>query len=557
LSAADPGAKTARLTLQLRELHHLSTSVYESEADLYSAYLTGGRHAFAMPFGAAFGQDGVLIDGDSGFEPSLRVEVALNEHLMGAIAFGGAPASDLDSEVAEMMGRSLAHGVLGIRARREQKRLSQKLKWQAWHDPLTRLPNRARLGEWIESAIAKADETGRRMALVFIDLDRIKPVNDTLGHAVGDEILVAVGARIQSLLAPGNQAVRLGADEFVIIVRDISAPEEAAEIAGRLLETLRQPYPLSGYELFITASIGVSLYPDHGRDEKSLLQAADAAMYRAKNQGRNDYRIFTAELIAHALDRFELENQLRRALTSGELELLYQPILSVNGALDSLEVLLTWNSPRLGRLAAKQFINIAEETGMIVTIGPWVLRKACEQGARWMGQDRPIRIAVNVSGLEFARIDFVESVAATLQETGLPGSLLELEVTESTILLDVGDTAKSFSRLRELGVSLAIDDFGTGYSSLSYLRRLPVNALKIDQSFLSDLDANATSVPLVQAIVTMAHSIGMTVTAEGVETKDQLGILRLVGCDKAQGHFFGGALPAAEVEKLFARAPRL
>ncbi len=541
------------LARQLRELHRLSTSVYESEGDLYFAYLAGGKHAFAMPFGAAFGLDGALLHGDAGFEPSLRAAVALNGHAMGTIAFGGAPASEMDSEVAEMMGRGLAHGVLEIRSRREQKRLSNKLKWQAWHDPLTRLPNRARLGKWIESAIAKANQTGGRMALVFIDLDRIKPVNDTLGHAVGDEILVAVGARLQNSLAPGDRAVRLGADEFVIIVRDISTPEKAAGIAGGLIETLRQPYLLFGYELFITASIGVSLYPDHGRDEKSLLQAADAAMYRAKKQGRNDYRIFSSELIAHALNRFELENQLRRALTSGELELLYQPILRVSGELDSLEVLLTWNSPRLGRLPAAQFINIAEETGMIVTIGPWVLRKACEQGARWMGEGRPIRIAVNVSGLEFARIDFVESVAAVLRETGLPGSLLELEVTESTILLDVGDTAQSFSRLRELGVSLAIDDFGTGYSSLSYLRRLPVNALKIDQSFLSDLDANGTSVPLVQAIVTMAHSIGMTVTAEGVETKEQLGILRLVGCDKAQGHYFGGSLPAAEVEKLFGR----
>jgi diguanylate cyclase (GGDEF)-like protein len=542
----------ARLALQLRELQRLSTSVFASETALYSAYLEGGRRAFGMPFGAVFGQDGKRIEGDADFEPSLRAAVALNEHQMGTIAFGGAPASGLDSEVAEMMGRGVAHGVLEIRSRREQKRLSEELQWQAWHDPLTRLPNRACLGEWIASGMAEADQTGGRMALLFIDLDRIKPVNDMLGHAVGDEMLVAVAQRIQNSLAHGHQAVRLGADEFVVIVRGISAPEEAAQFAGRLLDTLRQPYPLSGYEIFITASIGISLYPDHGRDDKSLLQAADAAMYSAKHQGRNDYRIFTAELIAHALNRFELENQLRRALTNGELALLYQPILNLNGTLDSLEVLLTWNSPRLGRLAAAQFIKIAEETGMIVTIGPWVLRKACEQGVRWMWQGHPVRIAVNVSGLEFARIDFVESVSATLRETGLPGKLLELEATESTILLDVGDTAKSFSRLRELGVSIAIDDFGTGYSSLSYLRRLPVNTLKIDQSFLSDLDANAASVPLVQAIVTMAHSIGMTVTAEGVETKEQLGILRLVGCDKAQGHLFGGALPAAEVEKLFA-----
>ena len=346
----------ARLALQLRELQRLSTSVFESEGALYSAYLEGGRRAFAMPFGAVFGQDGRRMDGDADFEPCVSALVALNEQRMGIIAFGGAPASDLDSEVAGMMGRSVAHGVLEIRARREQKRLSDELKWQAWHDPLTRLPNRACLGEWIASGMAEADKTGGRMALLFIDLDRIKPVNDMLGHAVGDQMLVAVAQRIQNSLAQQHQAVRLGADEFVIIVRGISTPEEAGEIAGRLLETLRQPYPLSGYEIFITASIGISLYPDHGRDDKSLLQAADAAMYCAKNQGRNDYRIFTAELIARAVDRFELENQLRRALTNGELELLYQPILTVSGGLDSLEVLLTWNSPRLGRLAAAQFI---------------------------------------------------------------------------------------------------------------------------------------------------------------------------------------------------------
>jgi diguanylate cyclase (GGDEF)-like protein len=549
-------AGVERLAAQIEGLRRLGERSYDSEEALFAAFLDAGKQAFNMPCGAVLDEQGALLAGDSRFQPSLQAELSANGRRLGRILFGGSPVCGVDSKVAEVMAQTLAREILDLRAAREQQRLSQELEWQAWHDPLTKLPNRGRLAEWVRAAMTRADQSRGRVALLFIDLDRIKPVNDALGHGVGDDVLISAAARIQASMQGSERALRLGADEFVVIAPEISTSDDAALVARRLLDALRKPHLLSGYELFITASIGISLYPDHGRTEKALLQTADAAMYRAKKQGRNGFRVFSSELIAHSLDRFELENQLGHALKNEELELLYQPIFRLDGALDSLEVLLAWNSPVLGRLAAAQFINIAEETGIIVTLGPWVLRRACEQCERWASAGHPINIAVNVSALEFARSDFVEGVTAILRETGLPGSRLELEVTESTLLLDLGDTAKTFTGLRDLGVSLAIDDFGTGYSSLNYLRRLPAHALKIDQSFLSDLDSATVSVPLLRAIVAMAHTIGMVVTAEGVERKDQLGVLRMIGCDKAQGHLFGGALPAAEIEPLLERGPQ-
>ncbi len=440
----------------------------------------------------------------------------------------------------------------------EQRQLTERLEYQAQHDSLTGLPNRLHLLELLAKRLLDAESRNGLLAVFFIDLDRFKQINDTLGHLIGDRILVQVAERLKRLLHADDVAGRMGGDEFTVILSNPPDQEFVFRAARQFLQSLRAPYLVDQLELFVTASIGISFYPQDGADAATLLQKSDLAMYSAKNAGKNDLEFFVKDSRSTARERLDMENALRRAQEKSELELNFQPIVSINGELDGMEVLLTWNHPKLGRISPKQFIPIAEESGLIVSIGSWVIQQACLQGSRWIATGlQPTRLSVNVSAIQFARQDFVGTVAAALASTDFPARCLDLELTESFVIQDIAESARQLSRLRELGVRISIDDFGTGYSSLSYLRQLPVDTLKIDQSFLRDLHLPAGSLPVVQTIVSLAHAMNLAVVAEGVQTLDDLELLRAAGCDKVQGYLFGESLRMAEAEQLLASKDRM
>ena len=428
----------------------------------------------------------------------------------------------------------------------EHRNLCDDLERQSTRDKLTGLANRGIL----EARLAAALGAGCHGALCWIDLDRFKEINDTLGHPIGDQLLAQAAARLEPIIPPGGVLARIGGDEFAVLVPG-ATDTEAQTFAQSLLSALRKPFELNNFELFVTGSIGVALYPRDGKSPSELQQNADAAMYRAKNEGRDSCAIYDAGLSAAARDRMELANGLRRALERNELELHYQPQVDLDGRLCGLEALLRWTHPTRGLLAPAHFIDIAEETGLIVPIGTWVIEEACRQCRKWNTRRQvPLKIAVNVSALQFYFSDLVEVVRAALQKTGLPPSCLELEITESLVVRDARKCAAELDQLRTLGVTIAIDDFGTGYSCLSYLRRLPVDVLKIDRSFLEDVESQSASAVL-QAITVLAHSLGLNVVAEGIERKEQIPVLRRLGIDLAQGYYLGRPKPVNEIERIY------
>ncbi len=450
-------------------------------------------------------------------------------------------------ELVDMAGRLAAVAV-------EQRQLNDRLAYQAMHDALTGLPNRFLFEDRLHQALDQATRHGWHVAVLFIDLDRFKQINDTLGHAIGDALLQQVSRRFESCLRRTDSLGRMGGDEFQLILTELRDPSDTTRVAQKLLDALKTPFKVDAFELFVTASIGISVFPRDGRDSVTLLRNADNAMYRAKNQGKNVYQFFTPDLGAAALEQLELENALRRAMANGELQLYYQPQLAIEGPLAALEALLVWNHPKLGVISPSQFIPVAEESGLIVEIGAWVLEEACRQTVAWRQAGyEPVKVAVNVSPVQFARADFVETVAQVLSHSGLDPSFLELELTESVVMRDFEESSRQMERLRALGASISIDDFGTGYSSLSYLRRLPIDTIKIDRSFVKELDVDSNTMPLVQAIVSLAHGLGLDVVAEGVESENQMEALRAVGCDKVQGYLLSASLPASQVESLLIR----
>ncbi len=434
----------------------------------------------------------------------------------------------------------------------EREQAESCIRHLAQHDALTDLPNRRLLEERLSRAIEEARASGELACVMFVDLDRFKTINDSLGHATGDRLLQAVAERLVQSLRPEDTVSRMGGDEFVLVVPRIASVDRAAEVANRLIDVISTPYSIDGQPVRVTPSVGISLFPRDGESVQALLGSADAAMYRAKSIGRRTMQFYTSELGGFAPERLKLENDLYGALERGEFLLHYQPRFDLRaGTLSAGEALLRWMHPERGLLRTSEFIALAEDTGLIAPIGEWVVRHACEQNRYWQDAGLPIvPIAVNLSARQFRADGRIDSVAALLDSIGLEPRMLELEVTESVLMQHRQHALGMLTMLSDLGVRISIDDFGTGYSSLSYLRRFPADLLKIDHSFVRDVATDADDAVIVQAIVGLARSLQLRVVAEGVETVEQKAFLDRVGCDEVQGTLFGEPMPADEFERV-------
>ncbi|HWR78171.1 MAG TPA: EAL domain-containing protein [Thiobacillus sp.] len=418
----------------------------------------------------------------------------------------------------------------------------------AQHDFLTSLPNRLLLTERFSHAIGLAQRHHKQVGLMFLDLDHFKHINDSLGHAIGDQLLQSVANRLVACVRTTDTVCRQGGDEFVILLTEIGQPQDAAHVAETLRAALDMPHLIGGHELHVSLSIGISVFPDDGTNVDTLMQNADTAMYHAKASGRNNYQFFRADMNARAVRRLLVESSLRRALKQGEFLLHYQPKIDLaSGAMTGAEALIRWQDPVLGLVFPAQFVPIAEENGLIVPVGRWVLREACRQVQAWLDSGlRAVPVSVNISAVEFRHENFLEGVALILKETGLEPRYLELELTESILMHDVESSASVLEALKAMGVQLAIDDFGTGYSSLSYLKRFPIDTLKIDQSFVRDIVTNEDDATIVAAVIGMGRNLKQRVIAEGVETHEQLALLQARHCDEGQGFHFSHPVSAGD-----------
>ena len=437
----------------------------------------------------------------------------------------------------------------------ENRRLYEQLAQQAHFDALTQLPNRLLFHDRLHQAMAHGRRHQSKVAILWLDLDGFKRVNDTLGHRAGDALLRLAAQRLLGCVRETDTLARLGGDEFTVVLKDVRDLNAALAVADKLLETLRKPFRVARHDLSISASIGVSIYPDHGEDVTAVVKSADIAMYRAKALGKNRVEAFAPAMADAERERLELEIELRAALDNEEFELYYQPQVDVYGRLTGLEALLRWNSRSKGMVSPGEFIPVAEATGLIVPMGAWVLKRVCWQCREWMARGLNVPpIAVNVSAVQLAQTDLAAHVKQCLTEADIAPAMLELEITESTFLANSVETSRQIERIRALGVSISIDDFGTGYSSLSYLHRLPVDRLKIDRSFVRDINSGeGDAASVVRAIVSMAHSLDLSVVAEGVETGDQLEAIRVAGCDFAQGYYFHRPMGAEATASLLAQ----
>jgi len=451
----------------------------------------------------------------------------------------------------------------------ERRKAESRIRYLAFFDTLTGLPNRQLLVREMSRAIATAQRSGTLLALLYLDLDRFKRINDNLGHSVGDALLKAVARRLHQCIRPSDvlasgtaapnrgSVARLGGDEFVVLVGDLTEESQATSVADRIREALGEPFECGGHRFVVTPSIGIALYPKDGSDIEDLLVKADMAMYKAKDQGRNGHAFYGESMAIRSLSRLELENDLRRAFDAGDFQIHHQPKVDLQtGRVVGVEALLRWHHATRGWISPESFIPVAEETGLIVAMGSWVLRETCRQLQRWAGTDLAhLTIAVNVSVQQFAREDFVDSVLRTLKDFNVAPHLLELEITESLLLRNVDDTTSAMRRFRAAGLTLAIDDFGTGYSSLGYLRSFPVDALKIDRSFVKDLNAKGDGGAICAAIIALARELKLRVIAEGVENLEQVEFLRTHRCDQVQGYLMSAPLPAQELELLLRATP--
>lgn len=464
-----------------------------------------------------------------------------------AIEDSAAPIRDQDGNILGV--------VLVFHDVSDARQMAQKMTYLAEHDYLTDLPNRLLLTDRITQAISAAKRRGSKLAILFFDIDHFKRVNDTLGHEVGDQLLKVLSKKLQMCIRASDTLSRQGGDEFVVLLPELTDDAVPAEIAQKILFSIKDPISIANHELFITASIGIAVYPDDGDNVDVLTRHADAAMYHAKNSGRNNYQFFTKEMSARVAAQLTMENSLQKAIANNELLLFYQPKVSIKtGKIIGAEALIRWVHPQWGMMMPDRFIKIAEDSGLIRGIGHWVLREACTQNKKWQDSGLPeIPIAINVSVVELHHAHFTQEVTKVLLQTGLQPYHLELEVTESVAIQTEVTVINDLNKLKEMGVRLSVDDFGTGYSSLSYLKLLPVNTIKIDKSFIRDIQVDANDAAIVTAIIKMSQSLGLTVIAEGVETQAQLEFLQSHDCDEMQGYLFSRPLPADEFAALLAQ----
>ncbi len=444
-------------------------------------------------------------------------------------------------------------GVIGlIRDITQRKSAEQQIEYQAYHDALTGLANRRLFQEHLTLALALAQRRRRLVAVLFLDLDHFKIVNDSLGHSVGDELLKQVAARLKGAVREGDTVARVGGDEFTVVLQDLVKKEDAALVAEKVLRTIAEPADISGHHLYVTTSIGITTFPDDGEDAETLLKNADNAMYRAKAEGRNTLHMSTQELSRSVQERMILESGLHLAMERDEFELFYQPQIDLRTmTISGMEALLRWRHPDRGVITPSDFMTVAEDRGYIVVIGDWVLRKACEQARRLRERGHEhVRVAVNLSARQFREISLVSRVQAALEQAELDPHQLELEITESVAVENIELTFAVLSELRGAGISIAIDDFGTGHSALSYLKQFPIDTLKIDRSFVEDLPAPSDAA-IVKSVIELAAGLRLRVVAEGVERKEQIDFLRENGCAEVQGYYFGMPVHGPEIEQLF------
>ncbi|MDO8989027.1 MAG: EAL domain-containing protein [Sideroxyarcus sp.] len=485
-----------------------------------------------------------------GYQSSAALPLVSNKHVLGALALYSAESDAFSTEEVKLLtelANDLAYGIQTLRARVEHEAAQSQLEFLANHDTLTRLPNRLLLQDRFEQAIAIARRDHSKVAVLFLDLDNFKQVNDTLGHEQGDRLLVGVVERLQRCIREADTISRQGGDEFVILLTDIGDLCTVEAIAQNIIEGFADSFEIGGNILTASFSIGISIYPDDGNDFSSLLKHADTALYQAKDAGRNTYRFFSQQMNIDELEHMHLQGELRNAIRKQEFLLHYQPQIDVNsGRIVGAEALVRWQHPERGLLPPGKFIPLAERSGLIIPLGEWILNEACRQAQVWSQRTSPLTVAVNLSALQFKRGNILETVKSALASSGLPARQLELELTESVLLQDEEAVMRTLSSLKEIGVKLSIDDFGTGYSSLSYLKRLAVDKLKVDQSFVRDMSVDPDDAAIVKAIIQLGHLLQLSVIAEGVESEAQMDILKSYGCDEIQGFLFSRPLPAEE-----------
>lgn len=491
----------------------------------------------------------------NGYRSSIALPLLGKKRVMGALTiYSSFPDSFSQEEVRllEELANDLAYGIETLRTRAQHEAAEKQLEFLAHHDVLTGLPNRLLLRDRFEQAAAQSDREQSGVAILFLDLDNFKQVNDTLGHNYGDQLLVRVVERLRDCLRDTDTISRQGGDEFIVLLPHLHNMEAVSNIAHHIIEVFAEPFEIENYSINTTFSIGVSLYPEDGREFDSLLRNADTALYQAKDSGRDTYRFFSEKMNIDAQEQLHLQGQLRNAVKNQEFLLHYQPQIDIgSGRIVGAEALVRWQHPEIGLIPPGKFIPLAERSGLIIQMGEWVLNEACRQAQLWCQNGHPLVMAVNLSALQFKRGNLLDTVLNALKQSGLPAAQLELELTESILLQDIDVVIKTLRSLKEMGVKLSIDDFGTGYSSLSYLKLLAVNKLKIDQSFVRDLAEDTDSAAIVRAIIQMGHTLQLSVIAEGVENDAQLSFLRNYGCNEFQGYLFSRPVLAADFVKLF------
>ncbi|XOK62623.1 putative bifunctional diguanylate cyclase/phosphodiesterase [Paenibacillus elgii] len=477
-----------------------------------------------------------------------------------AVRYASSQTADLMRTTADLAGLALLTAPilhLVLTDMRNREFTVRQLTHLAYHDRLTGLPNRQKFQQTVGMSIRKAKLSGRKLSVMFIDLDRFKNVNDTFGHAFGDLLLTEAAERLKSGLQAGDGVSRQGGDEFTVLIKDTLQPQDAEKVAQKIIHLLSQPFAIDGHELRVGCSIGIAMYPQDGEDPITLMKNADTAMYRAKELGKNGYQFYKAEMNDTVIQKLVMEEWLNKALEQEEFVLYYQPQVDIfTTRMNGMEALIRWNHPRLGFISPGEFIPLAEETGLIIPIGRWVLRTACKQNKAWqLAGFPPLKMAVNISPIQFHQHDFVQVVLDALQESGLEPRYLELEITEGIAMYHVDQVIQKLQTLRELGVHISMDDFGTGYSSLNYLKKFPIDKLKIAQQFVRDITVDPDDAAIVQAIMAMALSLKLNVIAEGVETEEQLSFLLDIKCREIQGYIYSKPVPAHEFTDLMLRPP--